>query len=232
MNELIQTSQNTEVTITLKDLTDLISVEHNKAMKQVEKLAQEPSFGTVEKIATVYNDKGQTIDTYKLNKKQAIAVGAKLNNSLLMKVIDRLEELESQKHQVKIPSKIELAQMVIESETKVQQLTHTIQEKNKVILAVADLNIKAGDISVRELSNNLAIDGLGEKNLFKWLKGRNFISDNTQPYRRYVERGYFNWKPYDEKYGGKVRHKLMVTPRGATWIAKMLHAEFELEEVA
>ena len=86
-------SQNIE--ITLKEITDLISVEHNKAMKVVEKLSQEPSFGTVEKIATVYNNKGQTIDTYKLNKKQAIAVGAKLNNSLLMKVIDRLEELES-----------------------------------------------------------------------------------------------------------------------------------------
>ena len=84
-----------ELIITLKEITDLISVEHNKAMKQVEKLSEEPSFGTVEKIATVYNDKNQTIKTYLLSKKQAIARGAKLNNSLLMKVIDRLEELET-----------------------------------------------------------------------------------------------------------------------------------------
>ena len=84
-----------ELIITLKEITDLISVEHNKAMKQVEKLSEEPSFGTVEKIATVYNDKNQTIKTYLLSKKQAIAIGAKLNNSLLMKVIDRLEELET-----------------------------------------------------------------------------------------------------------------------------------------
>ena len=93
MNTLInQDSQ--ELSITLKEITDLISVEHNKAMKQIEKLAKESSFGTVEKTTTVYNDKGQTIPTYILNKKQAIAAGAKLNNSLLMKVIDRLEELE------------------------------------------------------------------------------------------------------------------------------------------
>ena len=92
---IIPKMQSQNIEITLKEITDLISVEHNKAMKVVEKLSQEPSFGTVEKIATVYNNKGQTIDTYKLNKKQAIAVGAKLNNSLLMKVIDRLEELES-----------------------------------------------------------------------------------------------------------------------------------------
>jgi len=86
---------NKEVKITLKEITDLISVEHNKAMKVVEKLCEEPSFGAVEKLATVYNDRGQTIQTYSLTKKQAIATGAKLNNSLLMKVIDRLEELES-----------------------------------------------------------------------------------------------------------------------------------------
>jgi len=95
MNSLIHKSQNNGV-ITLKEITDLITTEHNKAMKVVEKLSIEPSFGTVEKIATVYNDKGQEIDTYLLTKKQAIAVGAKLNNSLLMKVIDRLEELENQ----------------------------------------------------------------------------------------------------------------------------------------
>ena len=85
-------SQNIE--ITLKEITDLISVEHNKAMKVVEKLSQEPSFGEVEKFTTL-NLNNVKVKTYKLNKKQAIAVGAKLNNSLLMKVIDRLEELES-----------------------------------------------------------------------------------------------------------------------------------------
>lgn len=52
----------------------------------VKKLAEEPSFGTVAKMAVVYNTQGQTIETYSLNKKQAIAVGAKLNNKLLMKV--------------------------------------------------------------------------------------------------------------------------------------------------
>ena len=93
--EILVSNQNTGV-ITLKEITDLITTEYNKAMKVVEKLSLEPSFGTVEKIATVYNDKGQEIDTYLLTKKQAIAVGAKLNNSLLMKVIDRLEELENQ----------------------------------------------------------------------------------------------------------------------------------------
>ena len=100
MNDLIQANRTSEVCITLKEITDLISVEHNKAMKVVDKLMIEPSFGTVDRIATVYNSKGQTIDTYMLSKKQAIAVGAKLNNTLLMKVVDKVEELTKQPQKV------------------------------------------------------------------------------------------------------------------------------------
>ena len=76
-NPINTTLTRSEIKITLKEITDLISVEHNKAMRTVDKLTLEASFGTVEKIATVYNDKGQTIPTYLLTKKQAIAVGAK-----------------------------------------------------------------------------------------------------------------------------------------------------------
>ena len=93
--------------ITLKEITDLIGVEHNKAMKKVEELASEYGFGGLAKTATpTYNPDGSVnrhIDTYQFTKKQAIAVGARLNNSMLMKVINRLEELESQKPQFQIP---------------------------------------------------------------------------------------------------------------------------------
>ena len=93
-------SSNEEVVITLKEITDLINVQHSKAMEKVKKLAKEPSFGEVSKMDT-FNLNGVKVKTYGLNKKQAIAVGAKLNNSLLMKVIDRLEELERAKSQPK-----------------------------------------------------------------------------------------------------------------------------------
>lgn len=118
-----------EIKITLKEITDLISVEHNKAMKTVEKLTLEASFGTVEKTATVYNDKGQTIPTYLLTKKQAIAVGAKLNNTLLMKIVDRLEELESSN---KPKSTLDL---IIQSAQKMQELEHIqLNQENRLLV--------------------------------------------------------------------------------------------------
>jgi hypothetical protein len=85
-----------ETIITLKDLTDFIGVDHSKAMKKVEKLSEEPNFGLLAKTATI-NLNGLKVETYLLTKKQAIAVGAKLNNALLMKVIDKMEELEKER---------------------------------------------------------------------------------------------------------------------------------------
>lgn len=85
-------------TMTLKEITDLLNVEHNKAMNKVEKMAEDPEFGTVAKTSTVYNDKGQTIQTYQLDKRQSIAVASRLNTALLMRIIDRWQELEEQQY--------------------------------------------------------------------------------------------------------------------------------------
>lgn len=87
-----------EITMSLKEITDLLEVRHNDAMKIVEKMIENKDFGTATKISYQYikgnNAKG-TIDTYQLNKRQSIAVAAKLNTSLLMRIIDRLQELEN-----------------------------------------------------------------------------------------------------------------------------------------
>jgi len=220
--------------ITLKDLTDLIEVDHSKSMKKVEKLSEEPSFGRLAKMATpTYNPNGsfnRNIDTYQLNKKQAIAVGAKLNNSLLMKVIDKVEEIEKRNSVPQLPQNyIQALEALTTSEKEKLVLTETIVKKDEVILAVADLNIKAGMVTIADFSKNLAIEGLGRNNLFAWLKGRGFIMMNTEPYQQYVERGYFVRKPSDKRINGETRYTTLLTPKGTVWLTKMLKAEYDLD---
>ena len=108
-------------------------------------------------------------------------------------------------------------------------LEHKIVEKDKVIIAIADLNIKAGDVSVGDFAKNLAIDGLGRNNMYVWLKGRGFLQLNNEPYQQYVQRGYFKRKPYDEEYAGEVKYKTVLTPKGTVWLTKMLKAEYDLD---
>lgn len=226
---------NQEYVITLKEITDLIGVEHNKAMRKVEELANEEGFGGLAKTATpTFNPDGsinRNIDTYQFTKKQAIAVGARLNNTMLMKVINRLEELETQKPQFQIPqSYSEALRLAADLSDENIKLHSVIKQKDEVILAVADLNIRAGDISIGDFSKNLAIENLGRNNLFAWLKARGFLMMNTEPYQPYVERGYFVRKPSDKRVNGEVKYTTMLTAKGSVWLTKMLRAEFNLED--
>ena len=99
-----------ERVITLKDIVDTINVErvangerkleHGKQMIKVSELAKESSFGMVAKKSTMVNrgfGDPQEVETYNLTKKQAIAVGTKLDNKRLILIVDKLEELSQPK---------------------------------------------------------------------------------------------------------------------------------------
>jgi len=98
--------------MSLKEITDLIGVRHDKACLKVLSMAEEPEFGTVSIVDIVYNDKGQTIQTYMLDKRQSVAVAARLNTALLMRVIDRWQELEQKQSQPESPL-LQLANAVL-----------------------------------------------------------------------------------------------------------------------
>jgi phage regulator Rha-like protein len=128
-------SSNQSQTMSLKDITDLLETRHNNAMKVVEKMAKSPEFGELLKISSSYkNNLGAElpIETYALNKRQSVAVAAKLNTTLLMRVIDRWQELESQLP--KSPTTyIEALQALIESEIAKQKALDEVSKLNTII---------------------------------------------------------------------------------------------------
>lgn len=94
-----------EVVITLKEITDLLEVRHNDAMKKVKALSKEVSFGPLRETR-ISHAKGKDLETYEFTKIQAIAVGAKLNDKLLMKLVMKLEKpAESKNLQLDIQMK-------------------------------------------------------------------------------------------------------------------------------
>lgn len=124
-----------KATMTLKEITDLLDVRHDKALIKVDRMVLEPSFGTVSKTDIVYNDKGQTIQTYQLDKRQSIAVASRLNTALLMKVIDRWQELENAVP--KLPqTKLEWMKLAVETEEAFQLETSAhLETKHTLKLA-------------------------------------------------------------------------------------------------
>ena len=106
-----------DVVITLKEITDLLEVRHDKAMAKIDKMIAEiPNFGGVSKmdIPTLNPDgsKNKMIQTIAFStKEQAIAVGARLNNILLWKLVQKLHtpktQLELAKEQVALLERLE-----------------------------------------------------------------------------------------------------------------------------
>ena len=120
---------NAPLTMTLKEITDLLKVRHDKAMIKVAEMAESPDFGQVSKTDTCYskgNNATGTTTTFLLDKRQSIAVAAALNTSLLMRIIDRWQELEGAAP--KPLSQIEQVRLLLESLEREEELKNLIAE--------------------------------------------------------------------------------------------------------
>jgi len=215
--------------ITLYEICKVLEKRHSDAIKMVAELHENKEFGGVRKIRIpTFNpdgSKNRDIETYHYTKKQALMIGARLDSKNIIKLVNKLEELSK-------PLTFEemAKQTILLADKKIKELEHKIEKKDEVILAVADLNIKAGDVSFADFAKNLALDGMGRNNVIKFCKARGYLMDNTAPYQPYVNRGYFVRKPSKEKINGEVRYTTYLTPRGSVWLAKIIKAEFEIDD--
>lgn len=203
--------------ITLKEITDLIEVRHNDAMRKVEDLAKEPDFGSLRKTRIQYlsgKNTVQEMETYSFTKIQAIAVGARLNNSLLMKVIKRLEELENKNKPAELSRK-DLALLVIKAEEEKELLLIENKKQSQFITNVVhnhntytatqvakDLNISA------KLFNKILIES-----------GVLFKNNGTYALTsRYQNYGLTEIKETEPNQDDKTFLSLRWTAKGKSWL--------------
>jgi phage regulator Rha-like protein len=214
-----------------REVAELTGKQHKHVMDDVRKMLNSLDLQSADFTADYTDAKNRTYQCFNLPKRETLILVSGYSIELRAKIIDRWQELEKKTALAALPNfndPIASARAWADEVEAKQKAFAIIQEKDKLIIAVADLNIRAGDVSISDFSKNLAIQGLGRNNLFKWLKARGYLMDSTEPYQPYVERGYFVRKPYEEKVNGDVKYKTMLTPRGCAWLSKILHAEFEL----
>ena len=230
MNDLVLNQNQTNGgVITLKEITDIIKVRHDKAMIKVEQLAKEPSFGEVSKMDT-FNLNNVKVITYVLNKKQAIAVGAKLNNSLLMKVIDRLEELEKENNTFVIPSTFSEALLLAskQAEQIEKQNALLLEQKPKVEFFEAVTSSKSA-IDMGQVAKVLDKD-IGRNKLFEILRNKKILQKDNIPFQTYIDRGYF--RVIEVKYtkpdgSTNISLKTLVYQKGVSFINKVLESWYD-----
>lgn len=196
-------------TMTLKDITDLLEVRHNDAMLVVEKMTASPEFGHV--TITSYRTKmGNSYETYELNHRQSIAVSAKLNTPMLMRVIDRWQELESQKS---LPSYADTLRLYADSLEKIQLDAPKVKFAEIVSESSNTRCIRVWVKAMKD-ENNLTV---GEREVFKWLVAKGYIfkeSGGYLPYSKHESNGTNYFTIVIDEINGKARRMLKITGKG------------------
>ena len=210
--------------MTLKEITDLLDVQHSKAMLKVEKMSADPEFGTLSKTDTVYNSQGQTVETYILDKRQSMAVAAVLNTALLMRVIDRWQELESA---VQTPAALpDFSNPAAAARAWAEQyeISTAAQEQLQLAapkIAFVDKYVEStGNKGFREVAKLLKI----KEPAFRIFLADNFImyqlAGSWTAYQKHVDAGRFHVST-----GTKNEHAyntVKFTPKGVAWIGQLV----------
>ena len=215
---MLQTIEEDKIAITLKEITDLIEVRHNDAMRKVEDLAKEPDFGSLRKTRIVYNAKGQEIETYIFDKFQAITVGARLNNALLLKVMKRVEELERMKHQP-LTYEETMQNALVLADKRVKALENKIQEDKPLVSFATTVQSSINSVLIRDWVKSI---GLKEKDVRLWLEDKGYLYRNKNDKWRLkandTAKKYFEAVPTTQSTssGTFVNYTIKITGEGQT----------------
>lgn len=243
----MQMNNNEQVKMTLKEVVDILNedrkrgdegyIEHNKAMRKVESLmALDEGFGVATKQRNVIpmpNNATKTIETFILNKKQCLAVAASMNSRVLMKVINRIEELEKAA-QLSVPQNFAAALRLAADQQEVieAQQQKILLDAPKVALMDAmeaeELAISIGDwakllskTNQLKIGPNKLMSFLREKGLL--MKGRD-ANERNKPYQILIEAGLFDMKLSATPVGVKVQP--LITTKGQTKYSEMVVDNF------
>ena len=170
-----------------------------------------------EKFSPDFDPQNRAID-YHLPEKESKMFVAKHDINFLEQVIQFWIDKEPKKVQLLSLEEMTL-QVISGQQAKIESQQKTIEVKNDLIIASNEASIKAGEILVRDFVKSVDCIEIGEKLFYQWMRDRGYLlKESRQPYQQYVNRGDFTWRPSKEKYGGKPRHTLLITPRGKVWL--------------
>ena len=191
-------------------------LQHKHFLEKVKKVIGEPA----EKMAGQYKaGNGQLQPCFYLPKRECQLMVMSESYKVQAGVYDKLTEMEEATKSALPSNYVEALEALIVSEKSKQKALATVEVKDKLLIASNEASIKAGEVMVREFVKTNDLIDIGEKLFYQWMRDQNIIMQHKEPYQKFVNLGYFHWKPSSEEYGGKIRHQFYITPRGKVWLA-------------
>lgn len=213
MNELMNTTGRGPLTMSSREIADLLEVRHDNVKRTMERLAgkglisftpleENPSSSTGGRPGTVYH----------VDKRDSYVVVAQLSPEFTARLVDRWQELETAAAD---PARIlnhapSLRQLLLDNVEKVIKLEAQVEEMKEDVAAFEHLTEATGTFNRTEAAKQL---GIAPQILMRWMKG------NGWTYRR---AGAKEDLAYQSKMAsGYLDHKVTTGPRpdGTEWIS-------------
>ena len=155
--------------------------------------------------------------------KQVLVRESKFVRKAVICYIDKLEKSLSNKFN--IPQTYSEALLLASNQAKQieeqQKLIEVQTPKVEFFDAVADSKTA---VTMNNVSKVLGIKGYGRNNLFEFLRKRNILMRNNQPYQKYVDLGYFRVieQRYQKNNEECINFKTLVYQKGVDFIRKTI----------
>lgn len=227
---------NPDMTMTLKEITDILKVRHDNATRTVKTMTKNPKFGAcpqTEVMVEIGSGAKRAVLTYVLTKRQSYAVAAKLDTSFMMDLVDRWQELEAQASKPRVPTTfLEAMELVVATERARLELECKVGAMMPVVAAHKRLTTSEGTHEIRQAAKLLK---LNPRELTEWLSENRWIYKHSRLSR---------WSAFQDKInegllmhhvnvvdlpqGGSVTsNQVRVTANGLATIAELTECDFE-----
>jgi len=227
MNELA-TIKNDQAVTSSRLVAERFEKDHNDLKKKIRELEKDMG-----ESSHIYFQENEYIDTmnraqleYLMNRDgfSLLAMGFTGSKALTFKM-DFIQAFNHMESELNSPERIMARALRIADETinNYKMLTDEMKPKADFFDAVAD---SKGAIELGTAANVLGIKGIGRNKLFQVLRDKKILKDNNEPYREYIDRGYF--RTIEQKYSKPdgtthISIKTLVYQRGLDYIRKILN---------
>jgi len=216
MNEVIHKVKPDNLTMSSREIADVVSSRHDSVKRAIERLAAK---GVIELPPMVeIPTSTKPTSEYRIGKRDSYVVVAQLSPEFTAKLVDRWQELEAQAAP-QIPTTLSGAlRLAADQAEQIERQQKAIEAAQPAIRFLDKFVESKSTKSLREVAKVL---GVKERQFIAQLEDDGILfrqSGNLLPIAHYHHKGYFEVKTGEAN--GHAYQQTRFTPDGITWIAK------------
>ncbi|MCY1229507.1 Phage antirepressor protein KilAC domain protein [compost metagenome] len=224
-NNLIVAPMEPMVTMTSREIADLIESRHDNVKRTIERLAERGLVAfTPTEESTPGGGKPTTV--YRVDKRDSYVVVAQLSPEFTARLVDRWQELEAAATRPVVLSRMDILRMAVDAEQRAMDAEKLaldrailLEQQKPAIDFVDDYVASTGNSGFREVSKLLCAN---EREFGLWLESAGImyrLGGERVPYSQHLNAGRFVVKAGTAKGTGHAFNQAKFTPKGVVWIA-------------